>query len=85
MLNNHKFISVIVSCGLLSINNGTIDYNSPQCIINGRCPFETISTFTCDYGFILSGPDSRSCEIPGNWDEHNATCTQSNISNILKL
>ena len=58
--------------------------------MNGQYPVETTASFTCDSGYKLKGPNSRSCQATGTWTQRTPDCEQSKelvlcyLRNILK-
>ena len=67
----------IVNCPPLSLENGEVMYNTTQ-VSNDRLIVGTRASFTCEYGYSLSGSSSSTCNSAGNWNESTQTCNQSN-------
>ena len=69
---------LVVTCPALSLTNGGVSYDvSP---VNGRYPTGATSSFSCGYGYCLSGSRTRTCLISGIWDkkEQIPICNLSN-------
>ena len=57
-----------VDCGPLNNpNNGQVNV-SPETTIG------SIATYTCDIGYTLSGSQSRTCGVDGNWTSSEPFC-----------
>ena len=57
-------IVVVVDCGILAfLANGQVDTSSG-----------TTATYTCNTGYILNGPSSRTCGSDGVWSPGAPTC-----------
>ena len=63
-----KFGFIVVTCEALFLVHGQVVY-SEQSDENGRYHLETNASFACNYGYILSGPNSAVCQISGTWDQ----------------
>ena len=63
---------VLVTCAPLSLPNGLVDYNMSE--ENGRYLADTVASFSCNSGYYRNGPNSRTCETSGNWNEEIPTC-----------
>ena len=71
----------IVTCGSLSIENGQVTYNASG-VTYGDLEFyhvDTMASFSCNSGYILSGSDSSICLTSGGgtWNDQTPTCTRS--------
>ena len=69
----------IVTCEALSLVNGQIDYTESS-LTNGEYPVDTVATFTCDFRYFLSGSESVTCQISGEWNAKTSIC-KSNCFN----
>ena len=72
------FFLNVVTCVVLSLQNGQISYNDSQAT-NGEYPVDTVASFSCNYGHSRSGSNSRTCQIQGDWDQETPTCNQSKL------
>ena len=73
----------VVTCTSLSLENGQISYNDSQ--LNNDYHVDTVATFTCNYGYTLSGSESSTCLTSGAWSQKTPNCTQSNEKKIFFL
>ena len=64
----------VVTCMSLSLENGQISYNDTK--VNNEYHVDTVATFTCNYGYSLSGSES------GNWNKETPTCNLSTKNHI---
>ena len=64
---------IAVTCEDLNLENGKISYNEPP----GHF-VDTVASFSCDYGFSLSGSSSSTCENSGSWNHQAPACRQGN-------
>ena len=74
---------VSVTCQVLSLPNGLINYN--KLFVNGGFPVDTEAFFSCKCGYSQSGPSSRICDLSGTWSLTTTTCDQSTTNNRLLL
>ena len=44
-----------------------------------RSVYQSVTNFSCNSGYTLSGSSSRTCQSDGNWDGANTTCTGKNF------
>ena len=76
-----SFLLSVTCDAFLYFSNGEITY-STQVIFSGytfpRYSMDTVATFTCDDGYELEGPRTRTCASLGNWDriEIDTTCNK---------
>ncbi|XP_071786151.1 uncharacterized protein [Asterias amurensis] len=64
----------VVCTGLLSLDQGTVQPSS--CSTESELPYNTRCTFTCDEGYSLNGPYSKTCTAQGVWsDSRVVSCT----------
>ena len=63
-------------------SNGTISYNYPSWF-DQLFPENTIATFDCEYGYIISGSGSSTCQASGQWTEPLQTCNEGKRSTNL--
>ena len=68
----------------LSFPNGHISY-SESALLSGRYPLDTVASFTCNYGYSISGLQLQTCQPNEAWDNQPPTCTQSKKFNISFL
>ena len=73
---NHKINPTSATCLALNLPNGLASYDESP-VTNGKYTVDTVVSFTCNYGYSLSGSTSRTCQTSGNWDEEMPTCNQS--------
>ena len=69
---------LVVTCPTLDLENGEISYDvSPM---NGSYPTGATGSFSCSYGYSLSGTSTRSCDAMGNWNNQDQIpiCNLSN-------
>ena len=83
-LQNH----FVVICPDLNLANGAVNYDASP--VNGGYPEGTTASYSCNYGYSLSGTRTRTCHNSGNWDQQQtATCNRSNgklsISKLLEF
>ena len=71
-------MSVSVTCETLSLPNGQINYNDSQAT-NMAYPVNTRASFTCNFGYTLSGLSSSICQPSGNWDQETPICGESKL------
>ena len=50
----------LVLCTPLSLENGLVDYSKSA--FNGDYLTDTVASFTCNSGYVLRGPNSRTCK-----------------------
>ena len=63
-----------VSCQRLEQpTNGVRTYSRDP--VNGGYPEGTVATFTCNFGFVISGSSRLTCES-ANWNEEVPTCVR---------
>ena len=43
---------------------------------NGGVSYRSVATYTCDQGYHISGSTQRTCQISGDWDGTQPTCTR---------
>ena len=70
----------VVTCISLSLENGQISYNDTQ--VNNEYHVDTVATFTCNYGYSLSGSESSRCATSGNWNKETPKCNLSTKNHI---
>ena len=67
----------VVDCGELDDpDNGQVSLDETT--------FESIATYTCDPGFILTGNTVRICQENGNWSDSEPTCDGHLTITLLK-
>ena len=64
----------------MSIENGQVNYNASG-VTNGNSKYyyvDTMASFSCNFGYSLSGSDSSICQISGGgtWNPHIPICIQ---------
>ena len=65
---------VLGTCeGLDNVGHGEVVYNKRP-----KYDVETVASFSCDYGYRISGSNSITCQNSGNWNQAKPSCTQSN-------
>ena len=47
---------------------------------NGRYLTDTVASFSCNFGYYQNGPNSRTCQESGIWDEETPICEGFNYS-----
>ena len=91
MYNNLKKCVVVV-CEALNLPHGLISYSKSP--VEGGYPINTEVSFSCNYGYHLSGPSSRDCEHSGSWNFEKAvltdglqtpTCQRGSLNKVLSL
>ena len=45
--------------------------------MNGRYPVGTVVSYSCNHGFLKSGPAVRRCQTTGTWTQATQRCDQS--------
>ena len=73
---------IAVNCGNISVANAEISFSRPRAS-GGGYSVGTVASFTCKYGYSLSGTDSRTCQASGFWTQFNPACNQSNENNTF--
>ena len=63
----------VVTCAVLSLEDGQIDYTEAA-EINGEYPVGTVASFSCNSGLSLSGSESSICQMSGNWKQQSQIC-----------
>ena len=87
-LHHYLFSHLFLSLSPLSINffpsplSLVVDCGSPPAPSNGgtsstvtSTTFNTMVSYVCDTGFILSGTSSITCQASGQWSGEGPTCT----------
>ena len=67
-----------VICQILILDNGDNNYNGATATNEGYT-VDTIVSFTCNYGYTLSGSNSTTCQNSGLWNQETPTCDQGNV------
>ena len=85
MPNTPKYKSdiffITVMCPGIQLGHGQVRYSaSPN---NGKYPYHTVATFTCDKDFRREGHANSRCVNPGVWDNPTPTCSRTQSSNTL--
>ena len=75
---------LVGTCMALSYPNGHISY-SESALLSGRFPLDTVASFTCNYGYSISGLQLQTCQPNEASDNPAPTCTQSKEFNRLLL
>ena len=76
-MNIIMFFFYLVLCAPLRVANGLVEYSKSA--FNGVYLTDTVATITCNSGYVLSGPISRTCrkrpkDWHGSWTESNPRC-----------
>ena len=91
MYNNLKKC-VVVLCEALNLPHGLTRYSKSP--VEGGYPIDTEVSFSCKYGYHLSGPRSTICEHSGSWNFEKAvltenlqtpTCQRGSLNKVLSL
>ena len=59
--------------GLDNVANGKVVYNKRP-----KYDVYTVASFSCDFGYRLSGSNSITCKTSGNWTAPQSICKPSN-------
>ena len=70
-------IDMAVRCSSLSLSNGEVSYSGSA--LNGEYPVNVVASFTCNYGYTLSGSASSTCENSGTWNKQDQMCNQGKV------
>ena len=73
-INFTVLLYFVASCGDSTPLNGQANPQVPGGIYNES----TIVSFSCDYGYSLSGAGSSTCNPQGSWNAQPPICNQSN-------
>ena len=70
-------------CLPLNLENGEIECeHSPE---NGQYPTDTVAFFTCNDGYMRTGPIFITCQDSGIWDPEIGTCDEGiTVHNLFK-
>ena len=79
--SNSKTFHVVL-CPALTLDNGDIAYH-PVDDVDGQYLVDTVAIMSCDYGYMMSGAERRTCQMSGTWDQETTTCDQSNKNNAF--
>ena len=83
-LYKYCILSISVTCPALTLTNGIVSYDVSA--ENERYPAGATASFSCNYGYSMSGSTSRTCQTSGNWEQQLPTCSQSNdITFVLNV
>ena len=75
-----SWVFFAVTCTVLSLQNGQINYND-SLAENGGYPVDSVTSFRCNYGYILSVSNSIHCNTSGDLDQQTPLCNESNENN----
>ena len=65
----YRIVLQFSACGALSAPaNGTVSLSNDDLV-------ESIATFSCDEGFVITGPQQLVCLSTGAWSESAPTCS----------
>ena len=73
----------VVTCPALILQNGEVNYDLSQ-VFEGY-PVETVASFACNDGFMLSGSNTTTCQTSGVWSLETPVCTRSNENININL
>ena len=65
---------LLATCADPTPENGQVKPNS-----NGVFHEENTVSFSCSYGYNLTGEDSSTCQADGTWRPHPPTCLEGNL------
>ena len=73
-----SYYYIIVTCEPRNfLKNGQITYNTASTIAGRKFVTGVQITFSCNYGYHLTGPSKGVCGSRGTWSGHNAQCIRS--------
>ena len=80
-------IVLLLQYTLVSVSSPAIDCGDPGTPTNGqhslsRTTYSSVVTYTCDVGYTLQGPNSRTCQSDGQWSGSVPQC-KSKLSQHL--
>lgn len=61
-------------CPELDIENGAIQYRTPNATISSQIKVRTVALTECNLGSALVGNEVRICQSNGQWSGNNASC-----------
>ena len=70
-------ILCIIIYGYVSVDCGVLDDPTNGMVSNSTI-FDSTATYTCDTGYSLTGNDTTTCLISGNWSSEPIICTSKN-------
>ena len=65
---------------LLNPSNGKIHYDMDA--VDGLYPAYTVAHFSCNHGYRMNGPRSRTCQNSETWNMNTPTCVKSNDNSL---
>ena len=74
-----------VHCDALSLNNGQVSYSNEPSEVDGKYPFATVASFSCNIEYYVSRSEEATCESSGNWNMDPPECKPSKYIYILKI
>ena len=74
ILNGNTFVVVCKRLG--NLENGQIKYSNLPATKERSYSVETKAIFSCNGGYQLAGPKSRTCQLSGNWDKKSPRCNK---------
>ena len=70
-------------CAALRLKNGNVNFSKQQSAVDGRYPFETVASFSCNLGYYLSETKEATCESSGEWNKDYPECKLGKEMNII--
>lgn len=77
---NSTWATPVTSCQRVSCGTLSAPVNGSQ--TGTGTTFESVRTFSCATGYVLSGSASRSCQADGSWSGTTATCAPVNCGTL---
>ena len=73
------FFHVLIDCEPYHLPNGSVWYSNFPVTNPRRIPFSTVASFSCNKGYILHGPYTKTCQESGEWSDgtHVPKCKQT--------
>ena len=63
---------IVADCGPLNIDNGEVRFQPVAG--RGETEFESVATYTCNTGYVLTGNAMRTCQADGTWSGLEPVC-----------
>ena len=51
-----------------------MSFSKQRSAVDGKYPFETVASFSCNLGYYLSGTKEATCESSGKWNKDYPEC-----------
>ena len=83
LLIKMKYTFFVVTCPVLSLENGEVEYDLSK-VFEGY-PVDTLASFVCNEGFMLSGSNVTTCPTSGVWNLQIPVCKESNENNTVYI